>query len=50
MKPYAIALSWLGVQTPAAGEDVVLEVPFEVDEGAHNAFFYHTTAANTTCT
>ena len=36
MNPYAIALSWLGEQTPTADDDVVLEVPSEVNEGAYN--------------
>ena len=36
MNPYAITLSWLGVQTPTADDDVVLEVPSEGDEGAYN--------------
>ena len=34
MNPYAIALSWLGEQTSTADDDVVLEVPSEVNEGA----------------
>ena len=36
MKPYAIALSWLGVQAPTAEVHVVLEVPSEMDEGKYN--------------
>ena len=33
MKPYAIALLWLGMQAPTKEVCVVLEVPPEVDEG-----------------
>ena len=35
MKPYAIALSWLGMQAPTKEVRVVLEV----DEGMYNYFY-----------
>ena len=39
MKPFAIALSWLGMQAPAEEVRVVLEAPPEVDEGVYNYFY-----------
>ena len=41
MKPYAIALLWLGVQAPTEEVRVELEVPPEVDviEGIYNYFY-----------
>ena len=39
MKPFAIALSWLGVQAPTEEVRVVLEVSPEVDEGMCNYFY-----------
>ena len=39
MKPFAIALSWLGVQAPTEEVHVVLEVPPEVNEGMYNYFY-----------
>ena len=39
MKPFAIALSWLGMQASTEEVRVVLEVPPEVDEGMCNYFY-----------
>ena len=39
MKPYAIALSWLGVQAPTAKMHVVLEVPSGMDEQRRRKMF-----------
>ena len=39
IKPYAIALSWLGMQAPTEEVRVEPEVPPEVDEGMCNYFY-----------